>query len=141
MVVVSVILNAPIDEVWADVSDLASHVEWMADADSITFADDRRSGVGTVMEVVTRVGPLKTMDVIEVTDWDPPHRIGVVHRGVVTGTGAFVLEPSGIDRTRFTWEESLEMPWYFGGDWAAPISNRVLELIWKRNLKRLQARF
>lgn len=141
MVVVSVNLNAPVDEVWADVSDLASHVEWMADAESISFAGEQRTGVGTEMHVVTRVGPLKTTDVIEVTSWEPPHRIGVIHRGVVTGTGAFVLEPIGVDRTRFTWEEALDMPWYFGGDWAAPISNRVLGMIWKRNLKRLKARF
>ena len=49
----SVTLAAPVERVWAAVSDLSSHVEWMADAESIAFRTDQRSGVGTIMEVVT----------------------------------------------------------------------------------------
>jgi uncharacterized protein YndB with AHSA1/START domain len=44
---VSVTLPAPPAMVWDDLADLSSHVEWMADAESITFTSDRRAGVGT----------------------------------------------------------------------------------------------
>ncbi|MDH3306954.1 MAG: SRPBCC family protein [Acidimicrobiia bacterium] len=140
-VTVSVDLDAPIDEVWADVARLGTHVDWMADAESITFATHQESGVGTVMEVLTKVGPLSTRDIIEITEWEEQKLIGVEHRGVVRGTGRFVLEPIDAGRTRFTWNEDLDMPWYFGGKLGSPISDRALEMIWRRNLRRLQARF
>lgn len=140
-VTVSVELNAPIDEVWADVSQLGTHVDWMADAESIEFRTDQESGVGTVMEVLTKLGPLSTRDVIEVTEWEEPRLIGVVHRGVVGGIGRFVLTPIDERRTRFTWHEDLDMPWYFGGRLGAPLSDRALELVWRRNLNRLKNRF
>ncbi len=83
-VVVSVTIDQPVDVVWADVANLASHGEWMADAESIDFVSQSTSGVGTVMRVPTRIGPLTTEDWIIVTDWEDGERIGVVHVGIVT---------------------------------------------------------
>ena len=138
---ISVELDAPVDTVWADIEDLTSHVEWMADAESIEFPGAQKTGEGTVMNVLTKIGPLTTMDVLTVTDWDPPHRMGVEHSGVVTGSGAFTLTDLGDNRTRFTWAEELEMPWYFGGRLGQPVSGAVMRGIWKRNLRRLKERF
>ena len=137
---VSVDIDAPLDEVWREAADLASHAEWMRDADRIDFVGDQRTGVGTTMEVLTKIGPLSTTDVIEVTSWRDRREIGVVHRGVVTGTGRFLLEEITPHRTRFTWDEELEMPWYFGGNVGAPISSRVLGAVWRGNLNRLKRR-
>ena len=64
-------IPAPLETVWSDVSRLDTHVEWMADASRIDFPDGRRSGTGTRMEVETRVGPLRTTDVMEITEWEP----------------------------------------------------------------------
>jgi len=85
---VSVVIEAPLGKVWAAVADLESHVEWMADAESITFLTDRRTGLGTRMEVASRVGPLRTTDVMQVTEWVDRRRIGVRHTGLVTGEGS-----------------------------------------------------
>lgn len=137
---VSVDIDAPIDQVWREAADLASHAEWMRDADRIDFVTDQRAGVGTTMEVLTKIGPLSTTDVIEVTSWEDHREIGVVHRGVVTGSGRFLLEELAPNRTRFTWDEELEMPWYFGGKVASPISSRVLGEVWRGNLNRLKRR-
>ena len=53
---------------------------------------------------------------MEITEWVPGSAMGVRHSGIVTGTGVFTLEPlAGGTRTRFTWAESLDFPWYFGG--------------------------
>ena len=138
---VSVELDAPIEAVWADIADLASHVEWMTDAESIEFQSTQKSGQGTVMNVLTKIGPLTTMDVLTLTEWEPPYRMGVKHSGVVTGSGAFTLTDLGDNRTRFTWAEELEMPWYFGGRLGQPISGSVMRGIWRRNLRRLKKRF
>lgn len=129
------------DQVWADVENLASHVEWMADAERITFATDQTSGVGTVMDVLTAIGPLRTTDVIEITEWEPPHRMGVRHKGAVAGTGAFTIEDDGGGGSIFTWTEQLHFPWYFGGSIGSWFARPIFRWIWTRNLTRLAARF
>jgi len=140
-ITVFVTIAAPIDAVWADLAHLESHVEWMADAESITFITPETSGVGTTMEVETRVGPLRLNDVMEFTGWDPPHRMAIRHQGLVTGVGEFVLTDIGGNTTRFMWTEALTFPWYLGGPITEFFAAPVLSAIWKRNLARLAARF
>lgn len=137
---VSVDIPANIATVWADVERLESHVEWMADAESIEFLGDQKSGVGVVMRVLTRIGPLHTTDVIRVTSWVPESSIGVRHEGLVTGVGEFRLEEKGTV-THFVWREELNLPWYFGGSIGALVVKPVLAWVWRRNLTRLRARF
>jgi hypothetical protein len=131
---VSVTLLAPPAMVWDDLADLSSHVEWMADAESITFTSDRRAGVGTSFDCVTRVGPIRLTDHMVITEWAPTRAMGVRHDGLVTGVGRFRLRAAGRGRTRFTWQEQLDVPWWLGGPLAAP----VLHLVWRRNLRRLR---
>lgn len=135
LVVASVDLPLPASKVWAELSQLERHAEWMADAERIDFADDRRRGVGTEMKVRTRVGPFVTNDVISIRSWIEAKSIGVSHRGLVTGLGVFVLVPTD-DGTMFVWLEDLTFPWYVGGPIAALFASPVLHLIWRRNLKR-----
>ena len=137
---VSVEIRAPLEAVWAAAADLGSHTEWMADAESITFITARQRGLGTRMEVATRIGPLRTKDVMEVTEWEDRRRIGVRHTGLVTGQGAFELEEVDPATTRFTWRERLTFPWYLGGPLIARVAAPVLGAVWKRNLKRLKLR-
>jgi len=135
MIVVSIDLPHPPDEVWRELAQLERHSEWMADAERIDFDGEQRSGVGTRMAVRTRVGPLVTTDVIEVRSWLEGRSIGVSHRGIVTGLGVFVLIP--IDGgTRFVWWEELEFPWYLGGPITAWFARPILHMIWQGNLKR-----
>ena len=131
---VSTTIPARRSRVWADVRDLASHVEWMADAESIRFTSPRRSGVGTTFDCETRVGPLHTVDRMEVTEWVEGRVIGVRHVGLVTGTGRFTLRRAGLlgRSTRFTWEEDIGVP---------AVAGLVLRLVWWRNLRRLRRRF
>jgi carbon monoxide dehydrogenase subunit G len=137
---VSVEIQAPLEAVWAAAADLGSHTEWMTDAESITFITARQRGLGTRMEVATRIGPLRTRDVMEVTEWEDRRRIGVRHTGLVTGQGAFELEEIDPATTRFTWRERLTFPWYLGGPLIARVAAPVLGAVWKRNLKRLKSR-
>ena len=131
-------------EVWADVEDIASHVSWMADAESITFVGDQRSGVGTAFDCATRVGPFRLNDRMTITAWEPEHTMGVDHRGLVTGTGAFAMTavPSGGGGTctQFCWEEVLTFPWWMGGPIGGFFAKPMLMFVWKRNLTRLKDR-
>ena len=107
-----------------------------AGAEEIRFTSDATSGVGTTFDCLTKVGPIRLTDRMEVTEWVEGEAIGVRHVGLVTGTGRFTLAPEG-GGTRFTWEEELAIPLWLGG----PAAAKVLELVWVRNLRTLRRRF
>ena len=125
---VSIVIRACRREVWKVIADVPGHVAWMADAHSI-----RVTGPGR-FECETRVGPLRTLDKMEIVEWKPGRVLGVRHDGLVKGTGRFVLSWAGPRLTRFTWSESLDLPWYF----APPVGRLVLKAIWRRNLRTLK---
>jgi carbon monoxide dehydrogenase subunit G len=136
-VVVSISIDAPAEQVWAAAADFGSHVDWMADAESIAFETESRSGLGTRMRVATKVGPFRTDDLMEVTRWEEGRTIGVRHSGLVTGEGRFVLSPMA-DGTRFTWTEDLTFPWWLGGPVTATLARPILGWVWRRNLTGLK---
>ena len=134
---VSRLIPEPRPVVWSTLSDLGSQSEWMADAEKIEFVGDQRRGTGTVMRVPTRVGPFRTLDIIEITGWVEGERIDAEHRGIVKGRGSFVLaEQSG--STLIQWSESLQFPWWLGGPIGAAMARPVMRWIWARNLERLE---
>ena len=139
-VTVSVEIDRTPAEVWGDVRDIASHVDWMADATEIRFTSDRREGIGTTFECDTKIGPLTTVDVMEITAWDEARRMGVRHKGVVTGVGEFTIEELPNNRTEFRWAEDLTFPWWLGGPIGEFFGRPVLAAIWRRNLRRLKRR-
>lgn len=138
---VAVEIDAKPAEVWAVVEPIEDHVDWMADATAIRFTSDAIRGVGTAFECDTSVGPISLTDVMTITEWEPELRMGVRHTGVVTGTGAFELEPIDLDRrTRFTWTEDLDFPWFLGARLGEVVGGQaIMKQIWRRNLVRLKA--
>lgn len=135
------VLDAPPDRVWADVQDIGTHVEWMADAVAIRFLSAQTSGSGTRFECDTKIGPFTLTDVMEITEWVPGKVMGVRHTGLVTGTGRFTLKRLRGGRTRFQWNEKLVFPVWMGGPVGALVSKPVLRWVWRRNLARLADRF
>ena len=134
--------DATPDEVWRAVEEVDSHVEWMADAEVIRFLTEQTAGVGTRFECVTKVGPIRLTDQMEITEWEDGRAMGVRHSGVVTGNGRFTITPiDGGRRTRFGWEEELTFPWWLGGPLGSAIGGpTVLRRIWQGNLRRLKTR-
>jgi uncharacterized protein YndB with AHSA1/START domain len=135
---VGVAIDAPPEHVWRAVEPIESHVEWMADAESITFTGARTRGVGTTFDCRTKVGPFRLVDRMTVTEWEPPRAMGIEHHGLVTGRGRFTLRSTLRGRTRFTWTERLVFPWWMGGPVGALAAKPVLRAIWRRNLRRLK---
>lgn len=132
------LVHAPCEDVWAELGRIERHVRWMADAVAIRFLGDRREGVGAVFVCDTRVGPFRMRDRMEVTEWAPPHAMGVRHIGAVRGEGRFTLRevPGG---TLVGWAERLRFPWWLGGPLGARVARPVLRRIWLANLARLAA--
>jgi len=138
---VSIDIAASRQEVWDEVSVIESHTEWMTDAERIDFMTDERSGLGTEIAVLTKVGPFKTTDHMTFTEWQPPATMAVEHRGIFTGFGRFSLDVVDHDLTRLSWEEVIRFPWYLGGPISALIARPILSRIWRRNLERFASRF
>ena len=138
---VSIDIPAARQDVWDDVAVLASHREWMSDAERIEFLTDEVTGVGTEIAVFTKVGPFRTTDRMTFTEWQPPATMAVEHRGLFTGFGRFSLDAIDPEWTRFTWEEVIRFPWYLGGPIASLFAQPILRRIWRKNLTRLRDRF
>ena len=146
----AVTIDASPEAVWKVIEDISTHVRWMGDAESITFTGDRTAGKGTSFDCLTRVGPFALVDRMVITSWQPGRRMGVAHRGLVTGSGAFMLrgrgrkrrarrgEPRRHPRTRLVWKERLRFPWLMGGPFGAWAATPLLVLLWRRNLRRLR---
>jgi hypothetical protein len=137
---VSVVIDAPRDVVWDHIEDIGSHVEWMADAVAIRFTSDRHSGVGTTFECDTKIGPFRLVDRMEVTGWRAGTFMAVRHQGLVCGDGRIVVRGARRGRTRVTWRERLNFPWWFGGPVGALVAKPVLRHIWKGSMRTLKAR-
>ena len=142
---VSIVVPASPSVVWEDLRHIDRHVEWMSDAESIRFLTDDTEGVGTRFECVTRLGPVRLTDRMEVTDWRDREAMGIRHDGVVSGVGQFRLTPlttpTGVTHTRFEWNETLRFPWWMGGAIGAVVARRLLSAVWTRNLRRFVVRF
>jgi hypothetical protein len=139
-IAVTVEIDAPVERVWAEIEPIERHVEWMHDAVAIRFQSEQTRGAGTTFLCDTKVGPIKLVDRMEITDWVPGSRMGVRHTGLVTGTGSFVMTPIDLERrTRFVWTEDLHFPWWLGGVLGERIGGNVaMKAIWRRNLRSLK---
>ena len=131
--------STPRHAVWRRLADIADHVSWMADAASIRFTGDQRSGVGTTFECETRVGPLRTLDLMEVTEWPGAALDGraapwVRHRHRSLRAAAARPAPD-----KLTWDETLRFPWWLGGALGGLVGGPVLKLVWRGNLRRFAA--
>ena len=135
---VATTIRAPRRKVWRVARDIPGHVRWMDDAVAIRFVTARRSGVGTAYDCDTKIGPIRLVDRMEVTEWRPRRVFGVRHVGVVSGTGRFTLRRRGLRRTRFAWDEELTFPWWLGGRLGAVPGGFVLRRVWRRNLRNLR---
>jgi polyketide cyclase/dehydrase/lipid transport protein len=135
---VGITIDAPPGEVWRTLEPIERHVDWMADAVSITFPGRQTRGVGTAFDCLTKVGPFRLVDRMVVTEWTPAKTMGIEHRGIVSGRGRFTLRRRPRGRTRFVWSEQLRFPWWMAGPVGALAAWPVLRALWRRNLRQLK---
>lgn len=136
---VSTHINAPSSRVWNDLADIASHIEWMDDAQEISFLGSKRTGIGTSFRCVTKIWKFRTDDQMLVTEWNENRRMSVQHDGLVQGNGSFMLTPSGTG-TDFSWEEDLLFPLVLGGPAGEYVARPIMRRVWQNNLASLKDR-
>jgi hypothetical protein len=115
---ISIVIDAPQAKVWTRIADWASQGEWMLQT-KVWVTSEITEGVGTKIAAFT--GPLykfyprfKSMgllDLMTVTNWQPPVRCDVEHVGkVLKGSGSFTLSEVESEKTRFDWSETIIAP-------------------------------
>jgi uncharacterized protein YndB with AHSA1/START domain len=124
----SVVIDRPIEQVWAYLDDHDHELEWRAP--SLKRLDQVGTGpprVGTRYQGVIAVGPGDFPYVNELTRYEPPNRVSwkaVSSTGWVIGSsGSYVLDREG-DRTRLTHEITLE-PNNFAGRLVMPLVGAI----------------
>ena len=106
----SLVIDVPIEKVWAALADWESQGEWMLQT-TVEVTSDIREGVGTSIAAFTGIGKLGIMDYMTVTSWNPPTICNVVHTGaIIKGTGRFELTALSENSTRFDWSEEILAP-------------------------------
>ena len=106
----SLVIDVPIEKVWAALADWESQGEWMLQT-TVEVTSDIREGVGTSIAAFTGIGKLGIMDHMTVTSWNPPTICDVVHTGaIIKGTGRFELTALSENSTHFDWSEEILAP-------------------------------
>ena len=117
---------------WRALTDWERQADWMRDADSVKVLTKHREGPGVRMAVKTRVLNVPAFtEVLEVTEWVPPSRLVVAHRGFVRGDGVWTLEPAP-GGTRFRWTEILSLP--------VPVLGELALVVYRPFMRRLMRR-
>jgi len=115
-------LRAPIEDVWALISQSMSYSEWfpyVAEATSLTPGD--KSGVGSVVHTRwTSALPYSLDFVMRTTRVEQPRLIELVASGDLDGTGRWELSERGdVTTVRYEWNVSTTKRWM---DLVAPLA-------------------
>jgi len=132
-----IVIDAPIDRVWAEVADVEGQPRWMREMKSVRVLTPGPIRVGTRAEATVRIMGIAVTDPVEITEFAPPTRFAIRHQGTFTGSGVITLE-AGADGTTtiVRWSETLVPPVlpHLGARLQAP----VLGAIFQADLERLR---
>ena len=136
----SVDVDAPPERVWAALTDWVAQGRWILGTDVRPVVGPAR-GVGGRLVAVTgprlpggrRIGVVDTM---EITRWEPPTRVDVLHTGrVVRGPGTFEITPREGGST-FVWSEQVDLPLGALGRLGWPLAEPVVRAGYRASLRR-----
>jgi uncharacterized membrane protein len=132
-----VVIDAPIERVWAELADIEGQPRWMHDMKSVRLTSPPPVGVGTSGVSTVRVFGIAVTDPVTITAFDPPTDFALRHDGTVSGSGVINLEPGADGSTTIVrWDERLVAPLlpHLGG----AIFERVFGPIFQADLFRLR---
>ncbi len=132
-----VVVDAPIEQVWSLVADVARQVEWMAEMKSLRLDGQGPARVGLRGEATVRILGIPVTDPVEITELVPPERYAIRHEGLFRGGGVITLE-AGADGTTtiVRWDETLIPPLL--PELGALVQAPILRSIFQADLERLK---
>lgn len=119
---VSMTVAADPDVAFDAIVDLDTQERWMVGTRLYPLAGEPPlPGVGARLAAFTGLGDVGFLDIMTVTEYEPPHRWVVRHDGAfVKGIGIFAVEPTD-GGSRVTWIEDLELPFGVFGRLGFPL--------------------
>ncbi len=106
-----VVIDAPIERVWAVLADIEGQPRWMHDMKAVRLTTPPPTGVGTRGVSTVRVFGVSVTDPVTITEFEPPTRFALRHEGAVSGSGVITLEPGADGTTTIVhWDERLLAP-------------------------------
>lgn len=132
-----VVIDAPIAEIWAIVTDIPLQLEWMREMKDVRVTTAGPTGVGTRGEATVRIAGIGVTDPVEVTVFDPPVRYAIRHEGRFAGGGEITLEAGADGATTIVrWAETLVPPLL--PELGALVQAPILRSIFQADLHRLR---
>lgn len=106
-----IVIDAPIEQVWALLVDIERQPEWMHEMKAVRIPAGESIGVGLICEADVRILGISVTDPVRITVFDPPHTYAISHDGTFRGSGTITLE-AGADGTTtiVRWDEVLIPP-------------------------------
>ncbi len=103
-------VDAPPQAVFDAMVDWDRQGEWMLGT-TVRGTVNQGKGLGGWFEAYTGRKPFGFNDPMEITRWQEPSEVAVLHHGkVVKGTGLFEVVDLGGGRSRFVWSEQIDLP-------------------------------
>ncbi len=118
--------------------------DWEKQSDWILFTTVEKVSAepnqsGTKLSATTGFGPLKFIDTMVVTDWQPSRQIVVEHTGrVILGKGVFTIQEISKNNCEFIWEEITPVPLGFVGRIGLFVIKPFMNLLFGSSLKKLK---
>ncbi len=94
-----IVIDAPIERVWAELADVAGQPRWMHEIKAIRVPDGPIA-VGMTCEADVRMFGITVTDPVTITTFEPPHRYAISHDGTFKGSGTITLEAGPTARRR-----------------------------------------
>lgn len=118
--------------------------DWERQSDWIMFTTVKQLPGATSPRAVnllaiTKFGPIKLIDTMVITDWQPCERIAVEHTGrVILGKGVFSVKHLSDDSCLFTWQEITPVPFGLIGKLGLFFFQPLIRLPFQSSLRKLK---
>jgi hypothetical protein len=97
--------------VWELITDWENQGKWQLEARDFVVTSPQREGIGVEATATVSIGGITTHDRVLVTEWQANKRLGIEHKGWVSGRAEMRLTPLEPGTTHLFWSEKLYPPW------------------------------
>lgn len=133
-----IVIDAPIDRVWAELTDIEGQPRWMTDMKAVRLLTPHPIGVGTRGVAEVRILGIGVTDPVEIVEFEPPRRFAIRHEGLYAGGGVIELQAGADGRTTVvTWDETLVPPLL--PELGALLQRPILGAVFQADLRRFRA--
>ena len=135
----SIIIHADQQTIFNYVADWEKQSDWILFTTVKKLANTAHQQKPMLL-ATTKFGPLKFVDTMIVTDWQPYDRIVVEHTGrIILGKGIFTIHIISDNSCEFVWQEITPVPFGFIGRAGLVIIKPLINSMFGMSLKKLKS--